>query len=86
MPTYDVYVWTNFRRLNYPRGLNVPSLEAAHSVALMMGRMLIRLRSPGGYLPQAECEFHVEVVDEDGRTVLAVPGRWIGSVPYRAGG
>jgi hypothetical protein len=26
MPTYDVYVWTRFRRLKYPRGLNIPTL------------------------------------------------------------
>jgi hypothetical protein len=80
MPTFDVYVWSNCRRLKYPRGLNVPSVEAAHGVALMMGRMFIRLKSLGGHLPQAECDFHVEVVDKDGRTVLAVPGRWIGAL------
>jgi hypothetical protein len=26
MPTYDVYVWTKYRRLKYPRGMNIPSL------------------------------------------------------------
>jgi hypothetical protein len=40
MPTYDVYVLIKSRRLRYPRGLHVPSLDAAHRVALMMGRML----------------------------------------------
>jgi hypothetical protein len=83
MPNYDVYVWTNSRRLKYPRGLNVPSLEAAHSVALMMARVFIGREAPRGYLSQAECDFHVEVVNEDGRTVLAVPGRWIAVVPNR---
>ena len=83
MPTYDVYVWTNFRRLKYPRGLNIASLEAAHSIALRMARVFIGLKAPNGYLPQAERDFHVEVVNEDGRTVLAVPGRWIGRVPDR---
>jgi hypothetical protein len=85
MPTYDVYVWTNSRRLKYPRGLNVPSLEAAHSVALMMARVFIGLEAPREYLPQADCDFHVEVVNEDGRSVLAVPGRWMGTVPKRVG-
>ena len=84
MPTYDVYVWTNFRRLKYPRGLNVPSLGAAHSVALTMARVFMGLKSPRGHLPLAERDFLVEVVNEDGRTVLAVPGRWIGVVPNRA--
>jgi hypothetical protein len=83
MPTYDVYVLTKFRRLKYPRGLNIPSLQAAHSIALRMARMFIGLKSPRGYLSQAECDFHVEVVNEDGRTVLAVPGRWIAVVPNR---
>jgi len=83
MPTYDVYVWTKFRRLKYPRGLNIPSLEAAHSVALRMARVFIGLRSPKGHLSVAERDFHVEVVNEDGRTVLAVPGRWMGPVPDR---
>jgi hypothetical protein len=84
MPTYDVYVWTKFRRLKYPRGLNIPSLEAAHSVALRMARLFIGLRSPKGHLSVAERDFHVEVVNEDGRTVLTVPGRWMGPVPDRA--
>jgi hypothetical protein len=83
MPSYDVYVWTKFRRLKYPRGLNIPSLEAAHSVALRMARVFIGLRSPKGHLSVAERDFHVEVVNEDGRTVLAVPGRWMGPVPDR---
>jgi hypothetical protein len=85
MPTYDVYVWTYFRRLKYPRGLNIPSLEAAHSVALMMARVFIGLEAPRGNLPQADCDFHIEVVNEDGRTVLAAPGRWMGTVPKRVG-
>ena len=83
MPTYDVYVWTKFRRLKYPRGLNIPSLEAAHSVALRMARVFIGLRSSRGHLSVAERDFHVEVVNQDGRTVLAVPGRWMGPVPDR---
>jgi hypothetical protein len=83
MPSYDVYVWTKFRRLKYPRGLNIPSLEAAHSVALRMARVFIGLRSPRGHLSVAERDFHVEVVNQDGRTVLAVPGRWMGPVPDR---
>ena len=83
MPSYDVYVWTKFRRLKYPRGLNIPSLEAAHSVALRMARVFIGLRSPRGHLSVAERDFHVEVVNQDGRTVLAVPGRWMGPIPDR---
>ncbi len=77
MPTYDVYVLDNFRRLKYPRGLNVPSLDAAHDIALRMARVFIGLRSPEGYLSVAERNFLIEVVDEDGRAVLLVPGQWI---------
>lgn len=84
MPTYDVYVWTNFRRLKYPRGLNIPSLGAAHSIALKMARVFIGLQSPRDPLSQAERDFLIEVVNEDGRTVLMVPGRWLEPVPNRA--
>jgi hypothetical protein len=84
MPTYDVYVATKSRRLQYPRGLNIPSLGVAHSIALTMARVFIGRRSPRGHLSVAERDFHVEVVNEDGRTVLTVPGRWMGPVPDRA--
>jgi hypothetical protein len=83
MPTYDVYVSTQSRRLKYPCGLNVPSVEAAHSIALTMARVFIGRRSASGHLSVAERDFHVEVVNEDGRTVLAVPGRWMGLLPQR---
>jgi hypothetical protein len=85
MPTYDVYVLDNFRRLKYPRGLNVPSLDAAHDIALRIARVFIGLRSPNGYLSVAERDFIVEVVDEDGRAVLLVPGRWICPCRNRVG-
>ncbi|WP_373867458.1 DUF6894 family protein [Microvirga aerophila] len=83
MATYDVYVWTKFRRLKYPRGLSIPSLEAAHSVALRMARVFIGMKSPRGHPSLVERDFLVEVVNEDGRAVLTVPGRWIGPVPSR---
>jgi hypothetical protein len=82
MPTYDIYVWTKFRRLKYPRGLNISSLEAAHSIALKMARVFIGLKSPSGHHSLAERDSLIEVVNEDGRTVLTVPGRWIGLTPY----
>ena len=72
MPTYEVYVLDNCRRLKYPRGLNVPSLDAAHDIALRMARVLIGLRSPEGYLSVAERDFLIEVVDEDGRAVVGL--------------
>lgn len=79
MATYDVYVWTKFRRLKYPRGLNIPSLEAAHSIA----RVFIGIKSPRGHLSLVERDFLVEVVNEDGRAVLTVPGRWIAPAAHR---
>jgi hypothetical protein len=63
--------------------MNIPSLGVAHSVALTMARVFIGTRSPTGHLSIAESDFHVEVINEDGRTVLAVPGRWTGPVPDR---
>jgi hypothetical protein len=81
MPTYDVYVWTKFRRMKYPRSLNIPSLEAAHSVALRMARVFIGLMSSRTDLAIIGSDFVVEVVDQAGRAVLTVPGRWMGPVP-----
>jgi hypothetical protein len=82
MPTYDVYVWTKSRRLKSPRGLNIPSLEAAHGVALRMARVFIGLKSPRGHPSLAERDFLVEVVNENGQAVLTVPGRWMGPRPW----
>ena len=83
MPTYDVYVSTKSRRLKYPRGLNIPSLMVAHDVALRMARVIIGQKSPRGYLSLAERDFLVEVVTQDGRAVMTVPGRWMGPGPNR---
>jgi hypothetical protein len=46
-------------------------------------RVFIELQSPGGQRSSAEQDFLIEVLTEDGRAVLTVPGRWMGPAPDR---
>lgn len=78
MPHYDLYVCTQTRRTKYPRRLNLPSLEAAHEVALRLARILVEGRSAWSGLAIATCDdFTVEAADEAGQVVLTIPGRWM---------
>ncbi|WP_425286885.1 DUF6894 family protein [Microvirga vignae] len=78
MPNYDLYVRTQSRRTKYPRRLNLPSVEAAHEVALRLARILVEGRSCWEGLAIAACDdFTVEAADETGQIVLTVPGRWM---------
>lgn len=78
MPNYDLYVCTQSRRTKYPRRLNLPSLEAAHAVALRLARILVEGRSCWNGLSITTCDdFTIETADEAGQIVLTIPGRWM---------
>ncbi|WP_445500775.1 DUF6894 family protein [Microvirga sp. G4-2] len=78
MPNYDLYVCTRSRRTKYPRSLNLPSLEAAHEVALRLARILVEGRSCWNGLAIASYDdFTVEAANEAGQIVLTIPGRWM---------
>lgn len=78
MSHFDISVHTRHRRLKYPRRLNIASVEAAHEVALRLGRILLEGRSVWAELAlTAQDEFTVEAGDEEGKFALFVPGRWI---------
>jgi hypothetical protein len=78
MSNYDLYVCTKSRRVKYPRHLHVPSVEAAHEIALRLARIFVEGRSSWQDLAiGAHDDFTVEAVSEAGQTVLAVPGKWM---------
>lgn len=78
MSHYDLYVCTKSRRVKYPRPLHVPSVEAAHEIALRLARIFVEGRSSWRDLTIGACDdFTVEAVSETGQTVLAVPGKWM---------
>jgi hypothetical protein len=74
MPQYDFYFRHNDKRVKYPRSLNLPGTDAAHGVALKLARALIKA-SPFWADLSAETRnaFVVEIVDEAGQAVLALP-------------
>jgi len=79
MPYYDLYVLTERRRVKYPRRLNIPSVEAAHAIAVRMAQAFVNVGLSLDHLSiAAHGDFVVEVVSETGQTVLIVPGRWMG--------
>lgn len=79
MPNYDLYVCTKHRRLKYPRRLNLPSVEAAHRVALVLAQIFLEGRSSWDELSiKAYDDFTIEAVNEAGQMVLIVPRRWCG--------
>ena len=74
MPHYEFYFRNVDKRVKYPRSLKLPGVAAAHGVALQLARALIEV-SPFWTDLSAETRkaFVVEIVDEAGQTVLALP-------------
>jgi hypothetical protein len=64
---FDLYRWDVAKD---PEGLDLPDLESARREAIREARSLITESLQRGHLPR---EYRVEVRDERGRTVLAVP-------------
>jgi hypothetical protein len=74
MPQYSLHIWNGRDRYGHPRKLDLPSIEAAHAVALQLARVLIAARSSWRELPiEARKQLVIEIVDEAGQTVLTVP-------------
>jgi hypothetical protein len=74
MPQYAFYFRNSNKRVKYPRSLNLLGIEAAHGVALKLARALIEASPFWTALPaETRNTFIVEIVDEAGETVLAVP-------------
>ena len=76
MPKYSFFVWNKRSRVRYPRTLELPDVEAAREVASRIARIFIEVVPYWGDLSSEQRNsFVVEIVDEDGQTVLMVPFR-----------
>ncbi len=76
MPQYSFFIWNKRSRVRYPRALDLPDVEAAHEVASRIARIFVEVVPYWGELSSKQRSgFVVEIVDEDGQTVLTVPFR-----------
>ncbi len=76
MPKYSFVVWNKHSRVKYPRSFDLDNIEAAREVATRIARVF------GEVVPRwdeltydQQGNFAVEVIDETGHTLLAVPFR-----------
>lgn len=73
MPQYTLFIRNSHRRIKYPRGFDLPGVEAARKAAQRLVRVFAEVVPYWNELShQQQSDFVVEVV-EDGRTVLTVP-------------
>ncbi len=74
MPEYSFFIWNKRSRVRYPRTLDLPNVEAAREVASRIARIFVEVVPYWGELSSEQRNsFVVEIVDEDGQTVLTVP-------------
>jgi hypothetical protein len=71
MPRYYLDVRSRFGFDEDLNGLDLPDLDAAHTVALDMGHNL-RERLAGAP-PEARCDIVIEIIDEGFQIVLVIP-------------
>ena len=76
MPQYTLFIWNKHRRIKYPRSVDLPDARAAREVALRLARVFTEVVPYWNDLSSKQQDnFVVEIVDEEGRTVLTVPFR-----------
>jgi hypothetical protein len=76
MPQYTLFIWNKHRRIKYPGSIDLPDAEAAREVATRLARVFTEVIPDWNDLSsRQQRNFVVEVVDEEGRTVLTVPFR-----------
>jgi hypothetical protein len=76
MPKYSFVVWNTHSRVRYPKSFELSDVEAAREVATRIARVF------GEVVPRwhdltydQQRNFAIEVIDETGHTLLAVPFR-----------
>ena len=76
MPKYNFVVWNKRSRVKYPKSFDLTDVEAAREVATKIAQVF------GEVVPRwddltydQQKNFAVEVIDETGHTLLAVPFR-----------
>jgi hypothetical protein len=76
MPQYSFFIWNKRSRVRYPRTLDLPDVEVAREVASRIARIFVEVVPYWGELSSEQRSgFVVEIVDEDGQTMLTVPFR-----------
>lgn len=76
MSQYGFFVWSNRGRVKYPRILDLPDDAAARKAALKIASIFAEVVPHWDELSsQQRNTFVVEIVNEDGQTVLTVPFR-----------
>jgi hypothetical protein len=76
MPQYTLFLWNKHRRIKYPGRIDLPDARTALKVALRLARVFTEVAPYWNDLSSKQQDnFVVEIVDEEGRTVLTVPFR-----------
>ncbi len=74
MPQYTLFLWNKHRRIKYPGRIDLPDAGTARKVALRLARVFTEVAPYWNDLSSKQQDnFVVEIVDEEGRTVLTVP-------------
>ena len=74
MPRYSFVVWNKRSRVKFPRSFDLDDVEAAREVATRIARVFGEVVPRWNELTyDQQNNFAVEVIDETGHTLLAVP-------------
>jgi hypothetical protein len=74
MPQYDFFVWNKRSRVKYPRSYNLPDVDAARAVAERIAKVFREVVPLWNDMSEGRRNnFAIEVVDQNGQTVLTVP-------------
>ena len=74
MPRYDLYVSNGHSRVKYPKGFDLPDMEAARGVALRVARVFFEAVPYWNDLSSDQKDkFVVEIIEEGGLTIWTVP-------------
>jgi hypothetical protein len=74
MPQYTLFISNKHSRVRYPRSFDLPDVEAARQAALRLVRVFAEVVPYWNDLSASQqSNFMVEVLNEDGETVLTVP-------------
>jgi hypothetical protein len=74
MPQYTLFISNKHSRVKYPRSFDLPDVEAARGAALRVIQIFSEVVPYWNDLSASQqSNFIVEVLNEDGETVLTVP-------------
>lgn len=74
MPRYNLFIYNRYRRVQYPETLSLPDLDAVQRIARKVAQVFIDVVPYWGELtPEQQRRYVVEVMDEAGVLLLAVP-------------